>query len=93
MRMKKQGSDCTCIISLLKKPLVCLCVLYLCVYIYVYMFMCIMYVCLYICIYIFKNVLLDDTLKQELILGKPTVVTNININMFFITHVTKSFDD
>ena len=57
------------------------------------MFMCIRYVCLYICIYIFKNVLLDDTLKQELILGKPTVVKNININMFFITHVTKSFDD
>ena len=55
--------------------------------------MCITYVCLYICIYIFKNVLLDDTLKQELILGKPTVVKNININMFFITHVTKSFDD
>ena len=40
--------------------------------------------------HIFKKVNPDDTLKQELILGKTTVT---NINIFFITHIPGSFTD
>lgn len=40
------------------------------------------------CIKLFKKVNLNDTLKQELILGKATVRT---INIFLITHIARSF--
>ena len=52
MRIKKQGSDCTCIISLLKKAFgMFMCIIFMCIYLCVYVY--VYYVCMFIYMYIY----------------------------------------